>query len=131
VNGHTFLSHQPSGTGDELSATKNMNLIHLITVIIMDNGNNGNNGNNGSRNTWSAKTKRIFSSVLPVAKERTGECIDCDACCKLPNVCPFLRSNGNGKSYCAVYIVRPPNCRKYPRTESEWITRDTCGYKFE
>jgi hypothetical protein len=23
------------------------------------------------------------------------------------------------------------NCRKYPRTESELITQETCGYTFE
>jgi hypothetical protein len=23
------------------------------------------------------------------------------------------------------------NCRKYPRTESEHITQETCGYRFE
>lgn len=82
------------------------------------------------RNTWSAKIKRTFTSVLPVAKNRTGKCIDCGECCKLPNLCPFLKFKSNGKSYCSIYPIRPLNCRKYPRTESEHITKDTCGFKF-
>ena len=82
------------------------------------------------RNTWSAKIKRTFTSVLPVAKNRTGKCIDCGECCKLPNLCPFLKFKSNGKSYCSIYPIRPLNCRKYPRTESEHITIDTCGFKF-
>lgn len=84
------------------------------------------------RNTWFAKIKRTFTSVvLPVAKNRTGKCINCAACCKLPTVCPFLKFKSDGKSYCSVYLVRPMNCRKYPRTKSEWLTKDTCGFKFE
>lgn len=82
------------------------------------------------RNTWFAKIKRTFTSVLPVAKNRTGKCIDCGACCKLPNVCPFLKFESNGGPYCSTHSIRPMNCRKYPRTKSEWITKDTCGYKF-
>jgi hypothetical protein len=84
-----------------------------------------------SRNTWSAKIKRTLTSVLPVSKSRKGECLNCGVCCKLPNVCPFLKYTPDGKSYCSIYIIRPLNCRKYPRTESEFITADVCGYRFE
>jgi len=83
------------------------------------------------RNTWLARIKRTFTSVLPVSKKRKGKCINCGACCKLPNVCPFLKYKPNGKAYCSIYIIRPLNCRKYPRAESEFITAETCGYRFE
>jgi len=83
------------------------------------------------KNTWGARIKRTFTSVLPVAQQRRGQCIQCGACCKLPNVCPFLKSNGDGRIYCRIYPLRPLNCRKYPRTPSEHITADTCGFRFE
>ena len=83
------------------------------------------------RNTWGARIKRTFTSVLPVAEQRRGQCIQCGACCKLPNVCPFLKSNGDGHIYCRIYPIRPLNCRKYPRTPSEHITAETCGFHFE
>lgn len=83
------------------------------------------------RNTWMAKLKRTFTSILPVSPKRRGRCINCGACCRLPNVCPFLKTNGDGKGYCGIYPLRPLNCRKYPRTESEHITKDTCGFHFE
>ena len=85
----------------------------------------------GKTNTWSAKAKRTITSVLPVSRNRMGQCISCGQCCKLPNVCPFLRFDEDGKSRCAAYRLRPLNCRKYPRTESEFITAETCGHKFE
>jgi hypothetical protein len=44
-----------------------------------------------NRNTWLAKVRRTFTSVLPVSKKRMGKCADCGACCKLPNECPFLK----------------------------------------
>jgi len=83
------------------------------------------------KNTWSAKVRRTFTSVLAVSEDRKGRCVRCGACCKLPNVCLFLRYDAGGKSYCAVYPLRPLNCRKYPRTESEFITAETCGYTFD
>jgi Fe-S-cluster containining protein len=83
------------------------------------------------RNTWSAKIKRTFTSPFPVAKNRTGKCIDCGECCKLPNVCAFLRFKSEGKSYCSIRGIRPLNCRRYPRKESEFVTKDTCGFRFE
>ncbi len=83
------------------------------------------------RNTWAAKVKRTFTSVLPVSKRRRGQCVHCGACCKLPNVCPFLKTHGDGQGYCGVYRLRPLNCRKYPRTETEHITPETCGFRIE
>ena len=83
------------------------------------------------KNTWLARAGRTFTAVLPVSKNRRGECIACGSCCKLPNTCPFLKYGADGKSYCTIYAVRPLNCRKYPRTHSELITADTCGFKFE
>lgn len=59
------------------------------------------------RNTWGAKLKRTFTSVLPVSKRRKGQCVHCGACCKLPNPCPFIKTNGDGKIYCSVYPFRP------------------------
>ncbi len=83
------------------------------------------------KNTWGARIKRTLTSVLPVSPQRRGHCVQCGACCKLPNVCPFLKSNGDGHNYCGIYPIRPLNCRKYPRTSSEHITADTCGFRFE
>ena len=83
------------------------------------------------RNTWRAKIGRTLTSVLPVSNARRGQCIQCGACCRLPNVCPFLRTDGAGAFTCSAYHFRPLNCRKYPRTRAEWITADTCGYRFE
>jgi len=83
------------------------------------------------RNTWGARLKRTLTSVLPVSPARQGQCVHCGACCKLPNVCPFLKTHDDGKGYCAIYAVRPMNCRKYPRTAAEHITTDTCGFHFE
>lgn len=78
-----------------------------------------------------AKAKRTISSVLPISERRMGECVNCGRCCRLPNVCPFLRYRPDGSSYCKIYQLRPLSCRKYPRTESEFITADTCGFRFE
>jgi hypothetical protein len=83
------------------------------------------------RNTWGARIKRTLTSVLSVSERRRGRCVQCGACCKLPNVCPFLKTNGDGKIYCRIYRIRPLNCRKYPRVHAEHITADTCGFRFE
>jgi uncharacterized protein len=82
-------------------------------------------------NTWAAKAKRTLTCLLPISPRRRGRCVNCGACCRLPNVCPFLKTDGQGKGYCGIYPVRPLNCRKYPRTASEHITPDTCGFYFE
>lgn len=76
------------------------------------------------------KLKRLTTSLLPVDPNRRGECNRCGACCKLPYPCPFLRYDDDGLSTCAVYHVRPPSCRKYPRTASENLTQEQCGYYF-
>lgn len=69
--------------------------------------------------------------MLPVAKSRTGQCIGCGACCKLPNPCYFLKRGEDGRSFCGIYRLRPLNCRKYPRTASECLTSATCGFRFD
>jgi Fe-S-cluster containining protein len=76
------------------------------------------------------KTKRLFTSLLPVDPARTGACNRCGACCKLPYPCPFLRFDHQGLSSCAVYAIRPPSCRKYPRVTAEQLTPQECGYSF-
>jgi len=78
-----------------------------------------------------AKLKRSVTALLPVSPTRRGSCNDCGECCKLPNRCPFLKFGEDGSSQCAIYKVRPLNCRKYPRTVEEFITPDVCGYYFE
>ena len=82
-------------------------------------------------NTVLGRVKRTFVSVLPVAKNRKGACVNCGACCRLPSVCPFLRNKPDGSSYCAIYQFRPPSCRRYPRTRSEFLTAGSCGFRFE
>jgi hypothetical protein len=82
------------------------------------------------KNNQPAKIKRTLTSILPVDKNRTGQCKHCSACCKLPNRCPFLETDEHNKSVCKIYSVRPPACRKYPRSPSEHITTDSCGFSF-
>jgi Fe-S-cluster containining protein len=82
---------------------------------------------------FDGKVTRFFTSfALPVDSNRGGECSRCGACCKFLFKCPFLRSEDGkpGSFRCAVYSVRPPQCRKYPRTRSEQIHLP-CGYTFE
>ncbi len=76
------------------------------------------------------KFKRLTTSLLPVDRNRRGACNRCGACCRLPFPCPFLRVDDEGLSSCAVYHLRPASCRKYPRTESENLTPERCGYYF-
>ncbi|MHA1519914.1 MAG: hypothetical protein ACTSRK_06995 [Promethearchaeota archaeon] len=83
------------------------------------------------KNTWFAKIYRNLLAFLPVSKKRRGECIRCGECCKLPNVCPFLRYNDKNEPRCIIYPIRSWSCRRYPRTAREHITKDTCGYWFE
>lgn len=78
------------------------------------------------------KIKRTLSSFLPVEEGRNGACNNCGACCHLPFRCLFLKTAETGKEYCSIYTVRPPNCRKFPRTREEFeLVRDTCGFEFE
>lgn len=76
------------------------------------------------------KLIRTVTAFLPVDKRRSGTCTGCGACCKLPYTCPFLTYDAAGKARCDIYRVRPLNCRKYPRTAREWMTRSTCGFAF-
>ena len=84
-----------------------------------------------NNNTWAEKMKRTITSVMPVSNKRKGKCLNCGACCKLPVECPFIKYSEDGKQYCSIYVIRPLNCRKYPRTDSEHITKKTCGFTFE
>lgn len=83
------------------------------------------------KNTYGSKCKRFFSAFLPISENRTGKCIRCGNCCKLPKPCIFLKENKNEKDVCLIYAVRPLNCRKYPRVEEEQITKKTCRFQFK
>jgi len=83
-----------------------------------------------NKNSFLEKIRRTIASVLPIDKNRQGQCLGCGKCCALPNKCPFLKTKNN-KNYCSIYKVRPLNCRKYPRTEKECLTKETCGYYFK
>ena len=110
---------------------------HFVLIIKFINHNKEtkiamkNTAEKTDKNNYISKLKRSLTSLfLPVDKNRKGKCISCGECCKLPNICPFLVYNKKGKSSCSVYKIRPPSCRKYPRAESEHITKESCGYKF-
>ena len=82
---------------------------------------------------FDGKARRFFTSlVLPVDERREGECARCGACCKFLFKCPFLsHEDGHPGTYsCRAYIIRPPQCRKYPRSKSEQI-HQPCGYTFK
>ena len=77
------------------------------------------------------KFKRTFTSLLPVEEGRSGECNNCGACCHLPFRCVFLKTGENNKEFCSIYTVRPPNCRKFPRTREEHeLVKNSCGFTF-
>ncbi len=79
------------------------------------------------------KMRRFATSlVLPVDKNRRGDCLKCGACCKFVVRCPFLKYDKDNPSVarCSVYALRPLQCRKYPRSKNEQI-HHPCGYKFE
>lgn len=71
------------------------------------------------------------SFALPVDEKRAGECKGCGACCMFVYRCPFLRfeNHNSRKAVCAIYGIRPPMCRKYPRTKGEQV-HQPCGYYF-
>lgn len=86
-----------------------------------------------SNDPFDGKVTRFFTSLLlPVDPKRTGECMRCGACCKFLVKCPFLTyENGDPKlPRCKAYAIRPPQCRKYPRTKKEQVHMP-CGYRFE
>ena len=77
------------------------------------------------------KIGRVFSSFLPVAKERSGYCNNCGACCHFSFRCPFLKTIENGKEICSIYIIRPPSCRKFPRTINQHNqVKAVCSFSF-
>ncbi|VVB84639.1 Uncharacterised protein [uncultured archaeon] len=83
-------------------------------------------------NHLSEKLKRAATSlVLEVDEKRVGECKNCGNCCMFLYKCPFLRfeNHGSHKTVCLIHKVRPPMCRKYPRTKDEQI-HQPCGYQF-
>lgn len=82
---------------------------------------------------FDGKVTRFFTSlVLRVDPGRHGQCESCGACCRFLFHCPFLkpREDAPGKYRCVAYAIRPPQCRKYPRTRTEQI-HTPCGYKFD
>lgn len=83
-----------------------------------------------NQNTLTAKFLRQITALLEVSKYRQGHCVQCGTCCKLPFVCPMLRVNDKGHARCSIYRLRPQSCRKYPRTETECLTKDACGFRF-
>jgi hypothetical protein len=77
------------------------------------------------------KLARTITSILPVDSRRDGSCNNCGACCKLPFRCAFLKTDGDGKSFCSAYKFRPLNCRKFPRTAAQLEpVADVCGFSF-
>jgi Fe-S-cluster containining protein len=85
-----------------------------------------------SKGPFDGKATRFATSLaLPVDKNRTGECNRCGACCMFLVRCPFLKfEDGKPNSAsCRAYLIRPPQCRKYPRTKGEQI-HQPCGYIF-
>lgn len=82
---------------------------------------------------FGGKVRRFATSlVLLVDANRIGECNRCGACCRFLFKCPFLKaSEDDPNSFsCRAYIIRPPQCRKYPRSKSEQI-HQPCGYLFK
>jgi len=86
-----------------------------------------------AKRTFNGKMRRFVTSIaLPVDRSRSGECKRCGACCKFLVRCPFLKfdeSDPNSAS-CRAYAIRPPQCRKYPRSKAEQI-HHPCGYCFD
>ena len=70
------------------------------------------------------KSQQFLECLLPVAKNRVGECQQCGRCCKLVMKCIFFRNNR-----CIIYNIRPPQCRKSPRTV-KYLKEGCPGYSF-
>ncbi|MFH0859810.1 MAG: hypothetical protein V1921_01280 [Candidatus Altiarchaeota archaeon] len=76
------------------------------------------------------KIRRLLESFLPVQANRRGECTPeaCGAaCCKLPIRCLFL----SGREKCRVYVIRPLQCRKFPRCEKDLAVVHDCGFRWD
>jgi len=77
------------------------------------------------------KIQRFSSSFKQVDLGRDGGCNGCADCCKLPNRCAFLKSTPDGE-ICSIYKVRPPSCRKFPRTQKQLdLVKQNCGFSFK
>jgi len=77
------------------------------------------------------KIQRTLTSIFPVEDNRQGACNGCGDCCKLPFRCTFLKTDANGNNTCAIYRIRPLNCRKFPRTRGELeAVKENCGFYF-
>jgi len=76
------------------------------------------------------KFRRFGESFLFVERGRKGHCDfrKCKAaCCRLPFRCPFLKKDLS----CAIYKIRPLNCRKFPRTRRDWaLVKERCSFRF-
>lgn len=69
--------------------------------------------------------RRGVSRYQKIKYTRTGECISCGACCKLPVRCIFLM-----KGRCLIHHNRPKQCRSFPSKPSQVVSHK-CGYSFE
>ncbi len=74
--------------------------------------------------TVGLKLQRTFTAFFPVDENRKGSCRRCGQCCQFVFRCPFYDGKG-----CIIYSFRPPQCRKYPRTQKESLVAD-CGFTF-
>lgn len=83
-----------------------------------------------SKTSSLGKAHRFFTAFLPVDEKRRGRCSRCGMCCIKTN-CRILEFDDDGNPHCPIRKFRPLQCRKYPRTEDELFTRQTCGYKFD
>ena len=75
---------------------------------------------------FSGKLWRIGSSRYRKPQYiRSGNCISCGTCCKLPVRCIFLMKNR-----CLIHYNRPVQCRGFPSRPSQVVSYE-CGYTFE
>src|SRR5665648_1081910 len=86
---------------------------------------------NKIKQTYWKLRRFVTSLLLPVDKNRTGQCNNCGGCCVYYPKCYFLRFEEQTKRYrCAVHKFRYLQCRKYPRTKREQV-HQPCGYRFD
>lgn|SRR3989338_6152215 len=85
----------------------------------------------------SNKSIRFLQAFNGVEEGRKGKCAPdkCEtvdgrkgsACCKLGYVCPCLRKD----NACGIYLIRPVNCKVFPRTREDLKLVNNCGYYWE